>query len=162
MQGIAVKKGVNYIDVAKCRGIAEFLGLKVEQQKGFIKVTHPDHEDRAVYLGAGEKSKVVGRVDLSGFTHPVAIPHRDGPTKRVLQELDFSQPEEATLKSLFKVLTDGLKKRLGTTIEVTKRGAKSSSPAEVEAAILAACTDEESKEAGEEEPSSEEPQPVAE
>jgi hypothetical protein len=137
-----MKKGTTYIETPKLQGIvqnvAEKFGveLKAEPQKGFIKVTGPT-PDRAVYFGNG---KTVGRVDLSGFTHELGVQHRDPPTKRVQQMLDFSQDEATILRGFFRVLVDGLVKGQGETIKVT-RGTTQSDPEAIAAAVAAACNE---------------------
>lgn len=98
------KKNVNYVPKDKLLAIAREAGCKIEDQKGFHKVTG-DQPMRALYIG---NTKNCGRIDISGFTHELGVVHFKAPTKRVEQMVDFTQPETTTLRTLFLLIRDGL------------------------------------------------------
>ncbi len=134
-----MKKNVTYVALPKLLAVAAHLGLKSEHQKGFVKLTSGEHEDRAMYLG---NTKGCGRIDVSGFRHDLAVSHPAPPTSSVEQCIDMSVDEITILKTFRRVAQDGLIERLGEAV-VGKRaaGKKVAEPTqeEIEAAVLAAC-----------------------
>ncbi len=92
-----MKTNVTYIESSKFEAtlaLAKEMGLKVLDQRGFIKVTGP--KGYALYVAS---TKRVGRVDLSGFTMGQAgfvSPHC-GPFGNVKEQVDFSLDEETIL-----------------------------------------------------------------
>lgn len=108
-----MKRNIQYVPKDKLVAMAKRLGCTITEQKGFIKVTGQS-PNRAVYIGNG---KQVGRVDLSGFTHPMAIDHPKPPTKRVQQWLDFEKDEKSVLTAFWTVCKDGLMSGGGEELE---------------------------------------------
>lgn len=134
-----MKKNVTYVSLAKLLAVAEHIGLTTEAQKGFVKLTHGGHEDRAMYLG---NTKGCGRIDVSGFLNDLAVAHPAPPTSRVEQCIDMSQDEVTILKTFRRVAQEGLIDRVGPAV-VGKRAAGKKvaepTPEEIAAAVAAAC-----------------------
>ena len=134
-----MKKNVTYVSLAKLLAVAEHIGLTIEPQKGFVKLTAGGNEDRAMYLG---NTKGCGRIDISGFRHELGSAHPAPPTSRVEQCIDMSQDEVSILKAFRRIAQDGLVDRLGDAV-VGKRaaGKKVAEPSaeEIAAAVAAAC-----------------------
>lgn len=120
--------------------VAQHLGLTVQAQTAFIKVTGPA-ANRAMYIS---NTPLVTRVDLSGFTHSAAIPHHSPPTSRVREELDFNKPQTEVLRDFATIAKAGLINGEGETLVTVraKGGSKKEVPApsqaEIDAALAAA------------------------
>jgi len=99
-----MKKNVNYVQQALVIALAQKMGLSIEPQKGFTKITGVV-PNRAVYPA---NSKMIGRIDLSGFTHVAGATHPSPPTKRVQQCVDMSKPAPEILRDLYNILKDAL------------------------------------------------------
>jgi hypothetical protein len=136
-----MKKNVTYVALPKLLAVASHLGLQIETQKGFVKLTHGGNEDRAMYLG---NTKGCGRIDVSGFLNDLAVAHPTPPTSRVEQCIDMSTDEITILKTFRRVAQEGLVERQGPAV-VGKRaaGKKVAEPTqeEIDAAVLAACAE---------------------
>ena len=89
----------------KFEKIVSKLGLKVVEQTANLRVEDETGTKR-FYI---PKTKKVHRIDLSGFTHELAIdwekayPGKKAPTGHVKQVIDFSQAEELVLRSFYKI-----------------------------------------------------------
>lgn len=97
-----MKKGTNYIPQSDLEKLARELGLTVVEQKGFIKVA-ADSKHR-VYIA---KTKLVGRVDLSGFKTsgiPGVVDLGGESFGMVHQQIDFTRPAPETLETFQNVL----------------------------------------------------------
>lgn len=80
--------------------LLELMGVRWEQQSGFMKVFGP--KGRHLYIGAGKGGKTFARVDLSGFTsdYGTRLPAQGvfGNVKQQLEMRDLS--EEDILRNL--------------------------------------------------------------
>jgi hypothetical protein len=140
------KKNVTYVARAAFIAIAEKLGAKVEEQKGFVKLTAAGVEDKAVYVG---NTPNVGRVDISGFipteTAGLVRIEEKNPTSRVLFQLDMSKErgEGEILKAFAVALKKGLLNKEIPALPKLGFGQKVPAPAPeaVDAMVSAALAD---------------------
>lgn len=144
------KNTKNYVAAAKFLAIAEHLAkpenegdapkLVIENQKGFVKITRPGIEGKAVYVGNG---KGVARIDLSGFRLDIEglVPHNKPPTSKVEQMVDFNRDEILVLKTFADTIKLGLSAE--SQVVVGKRAVRQAtpevSPEELQAAVALAC-----------------------
>ena len=100
------RKNLTQVEQAELLQIAEAQGLSVVANKGFIKVFGTG-QHRPPALGI-PTTKLVTRVELVGFEHPIAVAHPKPPAKTVTQVLDFSKPRECVLED-FQILCEHIK-----------------------------------------------------
>ena len=96
-----MKKNIVYVDAALLQAVCDALGLRLEDQKGFVKV-HLGPKGRYMYIG---RTARVGRVDISGFevdTEEFAHVKDLGGDSfgGVKQQIDFEAVEGRTVESL--------------------------------------------------------------
>ena len=81
------------------------LGLKVVEQTANLRVEDASGTKR-FYI---PRTKMVHRIDVSGFTHELAIdwsvayPDKKAPTGHVKQVINFAQEEALILRSFYKI-----------------------------------------------------------
>lgn len=109
--------------------IAKAQGCSVEEQSAYHKVTHPAQPNRRVYVA---KSKLCHRIDLSGFTHPLAKRHPKSPSKLVEQWISFEATEAEVLRAFYFVVKDGL----ATEVEVEETESATEKAMTAEAAAV--------------------------
>ena len=132
-------KQVTSITPDKFIAIARRLGLVINRQKTQWKVTDKSGTLRFYIPGR----KVVHRIELSGFTHELAIPweqafpDRKSPSPKITQVVDCSQPEKMVLRDFYvigKALV-ALAKEAEERAKAPAEAAPGEEEAEVEAAI---------------------------
>ena len=124
-----MKKDVKYVAQEKFLQLASDLSLSTSEQAGFIKVHGP--KGRQVYIA---KTKMVGRVDISGFevreVFPGAIKYLGGEGFGAVKEqlnMDPDRTEEAILEDFARIL--GHMTTLPPTEKVKKAGKKATEEA---------------------------------
>ena len=99
------KHGMTVVSGEKFLAICNKLGLKVVDQPSQFRVADATGA-RRMYV---PKTKGVHRIDLSGFTHELAVawedafPGKKRPTSKVAQVVNFAQEEKLVLRSFFKI-----------------------------------------------------------
>ena len=114
--------------------IAQRLGLDIKVNKGFTKCYRPG----SVHIGVGiPNTKMVTRVELVGFTHPLGIAHPRPPAKTVEQMMDFSKDRKQILQDFYQICAEGL---LGASLDSSSPASPvASSPVTEEAVIEMQC-----------------------
>lgn len=123
------KQGLTVVEGTKFVATAQKLGLKVTKQAGNYRIEAEGQSGKRLYVPT---TKGVHRVDLSGFTHELAveIPEDKRPTGKVTQWLDFTQSERDILRAFYKVA----KSIAPAKVEVTEPAAEiTEAPAETPA-----------------------------
>ncbi len=93
------------VNPEKFVAICEKLGLSVLKQPSQYKITGKDPGKKFYIPG----TKAVSKVELSGFTHDLAVawddvyPGKKSPSGKITQVLNFDQPEKLILKDFFKI-----------------------------------------------------------
>ncbi len=122
-----MKKNITYIDAVKFENIIREKEMPITAQAGFIKVSGA--KGRNIYVA---NTKLVGRVDLSGFkVDMVGVFGLEGAKfGNVEQQMDFTRSEEQILAT-FSDLVDHLK----TLEPVVKESKAKAEAAKKEAAV---------------------------
>ena len=101
------KQGLTLVEGGKFIATATKLGLKVTKQAGNFRIENEADSSKRMYVPTTKK---VHRVDLSGFSSPLAveIPEDDRPTGRVTHWLDFTVSEKEILRAFYKIAKEHL------------------------------------------------------
>lgn len=93
------------VQTTKVLAIFEKLGLKVTKQPSQYRVEDATGTKRLYVPGTAK----VHRIDLSGFTHELAVlwtdvyPGKKSPSGKITQVVNFAQDEKLVLRSIFKI-----------------------------------------------------------
>lgn len=134
------------VDFNKAAAIASHLGCNVKPQSSFIQVSFGEHTDRRIYISNSKTGCT--RIDLSGFTHELGVEHRSPPTSMVVQEVnqDATRTEPEILRDLARIIKEGLVARSTPAVVGKRKEGKTvvqASQAEIDAAVLLACGEDE-------------------
>jgi len=123
------------VQSAKFVAVAEKLGLTVIRQPSQWKITGEDPNRRFYIPG----TKVVHKVELSGWSHDLAIEWskvytKKAPSSKITHIVDFEQPEKLILRAFFKMAKSLVAKKV---VAPAPAPVTTSSPEEVAAPVAA-------------------------
>lgn len=104
------RKGMTSVKQESLLEVVQHLGLAVVERKGWLKCYKADEKGQPTGKPAIgiPTTKMVTRVELVNFEHPLGVPHPKPPAGSVTQMLNFEQDEKAIRKDLYKVCREGI------------------------------------------------------